>query len=97
LNYMMFETSCFRADLYAMRQIYHAGGFGEIVYSEGEYYHGPPLDVQDYKGIGSYNDWRQGGPPQWYPTHNNAYHIGVTDGTFTEVSCYGVKRDPDAP
>ena len=97
LNFMMFETSCFRADLYAMRQIYHAGGFGEIVYSEGEYYHGPPLDVQGYKGIGSYKDWRQGGPPQWYPTHNNAYHIGVTDGTFTEVSCYGVKRDPDAP
>jgi hypothetical protein len=32
---------------------------------------------------------RDGLPPQWYPTHNNAYYIGVTDGTFTEVSCLG--------
>jgi predicted dehydrogenase len=96
-KFMMFETSCFRADLYAMRQIYNAGGFGELVYSEGEYYHGQPLNVEGYKGIGSYKNWRQGGPPQWYPTHNNAYHIGVTGGTFTEVSCYGVKREAGAP
>src|SRR5208283_482732 len=26
-KYMMFETSCFRADLHAMREIYKAGGF----------------------------------------------------------------------
>src|SRR5690348_4990373 len=39
LKYMMFETSCFHEDLYAMRQIYRAGGFGKIVYSEGEYFH----------------------------------------------------------
>lgn len=96
LKFMMFETSCFRADLYAMRQIYQAGGFGEVVYSEGEYYHGHPLNVENYQGIGSYKNWRQGGPPQWYPTHNNAYHIGVTGGTFTEVSCMGVKRAADA-
>ena len=25
LKYMMFETSCFHEDLYAMRQIYNAG------------------------------------------------------------------------
>ena len=35
LKYMMFETSCFHDDLYAMRQIYKAGGFGKLVYSEG--------------------------------------------------------------
>ena len=39
LKYMMFETSCFHADCYAMRQIYQAGGFGRLIYSEGEYYH----------------------------------------------------------
>ena len=27
-KYMMFETSCFHEDLYAMRQIYNAGGLG---------------------------------------------------------------------
>jgi predicted dehydrogenase len=39
LKYMMFETSCFHEDLYAMRQIYNAGGLGKLIYSEGEYYH----------------------------------------------------------
>jgi hypothetical protein len=94
---MMFETSCMRADLFAMRKIFNAGGFGKVVYSEGEYFHGPPLSAfapgSTYKGIGSYNNWRGGGPPQWYPTHNNAYYIGVTGGTFTEVSCIGVERE----
>jgi len=95
LKFMMFETSCFRQNLYEMRKIYQAGGFGNIVYSEGEYYHGAPLSVKpgEYKGVGSYKNWRQGGPPMWYPTHNTAYHIGITGGTFLEVSCYGTKRN----
>ena len=39
------------------------------------------------KALGSYKDWRIGLPPQWYPTHSNAYYVGVTGGGFTEVSC----------
>lgn len=85
MKYMMFETSCFREDLYAMRQIYNEGGFGELVYSEGEYYHYMEVPIDSYKG------WRIGLPPQWYPTHSNAYHIGVSGGSFTEVSCIGIK------
>ena len=99
LNYMMFETSMFRANLYAMRQIYKAGGFGELIYSEGEYYHGPSADSEPVGpirptpyGSNSYKNWRPGLPVMWYPTHNNAYHIGVTDGTFVDVSCLGVRR-----
>jgi predicted dehydrogenase len=88
LKYMMFETSMFRANLYAMRQIYNAGGFGKIVYAEGEYWH---YADPNKPGIGSYNNWRNGGPPQWYPTHSDAYYIGVTNGTFLEVSCLGMK------
>ena len=83
LKYMMAETSCFRADCYGMRQIYHAGGFGRIVYSEGEYYH------YLAKPIGSYKNWRVGSPPLWYPTHSTAYYIGVTGKRFTSVSCLG--------
>ncbi len=81
LNYMMFETSSFHEDLHAMRQIYQAGGFGSLVYSEGEYYH------YMEEPIASYKDWRVGLPPQWYPTHSNAYYVCVTKGSFTEVSC----------
>ncbi len=36
LKYMMAETSCYRANCHAMREIYRAGGFGRLVYSEGE-------------------------------------------------------------
>jgi len=83
LNYMMFETSVFHDRLYAMRQIYNAGGFGKLVYSEGEYYSYTPTPVPAYK------DWRTGFPPQFYPTHSNAYYTAVTGGSFTEVSCLG--------
>jgi len=84
LNYMMFETSCFHEELYAMRRLYNSGTLGKILYSEGEYFHYQPTPLPSYK------EWRVGGPPQWYPTHSNAYYIGVTDGTFTEVSCMGI-------
>jgi len=83
-KYMMFETSSFHEDCYAMRQIYRAGGFGKLVYAEGEYFHYMP------NGLPSYRDWRKGLPPQWYPTHANAYYVSVTDGSFTEVSCLGM-------
>jgi len=80
-KYMMFETSYFHADLYAMRQIYNAGGLGKLVYAEGEYYHYMSEPIPSYK------DWRVGLPPQWYPTHSNAYYVGVSGGSFTEVCC----------
>ncbi len=83
LKYMMFETSCFRDNCYAMRQIYQAGGFGRVVFSEGEYYH------FHSRQIGSYKDWRVGCIPLWYPTHSTAYYVGVTGQSFTSVSCTG--------
>jgi predicted dehydrogenase len=83
-KYMMFETSAFYDECHAMRQIYRAGGFGKLVYSEGEYYHnGCAL-------LPSFRDWRIGMPPQWYPTHSNAFYVCVTGGSFTEVSCMGM-------
>jgi len=83
LKYMMAETSCFHEDCYAMRRIYHAGGFGRLLYSEGEYYHYSPTPIPSYK------EWRTGMPPLWYPTHSTAYYIGVTGKRFTSVSCIG--------
>jgi predicted dehydrogenase len=83
-QYMMFETSCFHEDCHAMREIYSAGGFGKLIYAEGEYYH------YMAEPIASYKDWRVGPPPQWYPTHATAYYVGVTGGSLTEVSCMGM-------
>ena len=85
LKYMMAETSCYRADCHAMRQIYRAGGFGRLVYSEGEYFH------YGTKPIGSFRGWRVGSPPLWYPTHSTAYYVGVTGKRFTSVSGLGFR------
>jgi predicted dehydrogenase len=82
-KYMMFETSAFHDDCHAEREIYRAGGFGKLTYAEGEYYHFAATPIPSYK------DWRVGGPPQYYPTHSNAYYCCVTGGSFTEVSCMG--------
>ena len=83
-KYMMFETSYYHAEVHAMRQLYNAGKLGKLVYSEGEYYH------YMAEPIASFRDWRVGLPPQWYPTHSNAYYTGVTGGSFTEVCCLGM-------
>ena len=83
LKYMMYETSTFHDDVYAMRQIYNAGGFGKMIYSEGEYFHYFPTALDGFNG------WRVGLPPQYYPTHSNGYYVCVTGGSFTEVSCMG--------
>jgi len=84
-KYMLFETSAFRADCHAMRQIHRAGGFGKLIYTEGEYYHYSSTPIASYK------NWRVGLPPQWYPTHSNAYYVCVTGGSFTEVCCMGMR------
>ena len=99
LVYAMFETSVFHDDLYAMEKLYAADVFGHIIYSEGEYCHPHSLGEPP---LASYKDWRKNGAPMWYPTHATAYYIGVTHGSFVEVSCQGTapfdksKRQPNA-
>ena len=95
-KYMMFETSAYHADLYGWHQKFKAGAYGKVIYSEGEYYHyfGKPIGGYN-PGTGKVDTkgWRNGLPPMWYPTHNNAYYICITGGTFTEVSCMGNRRN----
>ncbi|MEE8453097.1 MAG: Gfo/Idh/MocA family oxidoreductase, partial [Thermoguttaceae bacterium] len=85
MKYMMFETSCFRADCHAMRTIYHADGLGKLLFSEGEYHH----YHASKEPTPSYKQWRRGVPPMWYPTHATAYYVGVTGKRLTHVSCIG--------
>lgn len=87
LVYAMFETTAYRDSCYAMRQLYKAGAFGKMVYSEGEYYH---YSEGGIGSIGSWNNWRKGLPPQYYPTHSNGFYCCVTGGSFMEVSCMGM-------
>lgn len=89
LVYTMFETTAYRDSCYAMRQLYRGGAFGRILYTEGEYYH------YGVESIGSYNEWRVGLPPMYYPTHSNGFYCCVTGGSFTEVSCMGINSIQD--
>jgi predicted dehydrogenase len=56
LKNMMFETSAYHNEVYAMRTLYDVGEFGKMNYSEGEYY--PYMK----NPISSYKDWRVGLP-----------------------------------
>lgn len=96
LRYMMAETSYYRqADIYA-RNLFKQGGFGELYYSELEYYHDRgDLDalVADkttrfYEPDGSHS-WRWGLPPMNYPTHCTGHLVGVTAERIARVSCLG--------
>ena len=93
--YQMNETTAFRNSCFAMRKLYEAGKLGAITYTEGEYFH-PGSHQLDGKRTGSYNGWREGLPPQFYPTHSNGYYTCVTHGSFTEVASHGIRSDlPD--
>ncbi len=92
LKYAMFETSAFHDDVYAMEKIYQAGGFGKIVYSEGEYNH---TTAPGSPSIGSYGGWRGSGAPLWYPTHATAYYVAVTHKRFVDVSARGIQPFDD--
>lgn len=97
LKYMNAETSYYRAETELARQLYKAGVFGELVYSEAEYYHPGigrathELSVRDGK-----RTWRYGFPPMLYPTHSTAFLVGVTGERLTKVSCVGT-GDPNEP
>ncbi|MCF6286703.1 MAG: Gfo/Idh/MocA family oxidoreductase, partial [Candidatus Hydrogenedentes bacterium] len=49
MNYMLFETTTFRPDCYAMRNIFEAGDFGRMRSSEGEDYHYMGKAIDSFK------------------------------------------------
>jgi len=88
--YMMAETSYYRWDTITARRLYEDGKFGELMYSEVEYYH--PAIGAGYDGLSYYQGkrtWRYGYPPMLYPTHSTGFLVGVSHERLTEVSCLG--------
>lgn len=89
-KYMMAETSYYRYHTIAARDLYQQGKFGELFYSEVEYYH--PRTEASMKKFWYHNGkrtWRYGFPPMHYPTHSTGFLVGVTRERLTEVSCLG--------
>ena len=92
LKYMMAESSYYRQECIFARNLYRAGGFGELFYFEAEYYH----DVRDNTAPGTLGfnpdgsrSWRWGYVPMWYPTHSLGFVTGVTRERIEKVSCLG--------
>jgi predicted dehydrogenase len=96
LRYMMAESSWYRQENIHARNLFRAGAFGELFYTETEYYHDGGDPDKETANIGSlvYNpdgtrSWRWGFPPMLYPTHCNGFLTGVTGERIVKVSCLG--------
>jgi predicted dehydrogenase len=86
LTYMMAETSYYRRETMQARQWYQEGRFGELFYSEGEYWHEHLEDLMFDNGQPT---WRYGFPPMHYPTHSTAFLVSVTGERLARVQCVG--------
>ncbi len=98
LTYMMHESSWYRQPCIAARELYEAGEFGQLCYSEVEYYH-PGIGTRSnslsrWQGLKS---WRYGFPPMLYPTHSLGLLVGVTGERIVKVSCAGQHVGDDFP
>jgi predicted dehydrogenase len=102
VRYMMAETSHYRAPAMLMRQMIQDGLFGEVLYSETEYYHPAKKGSAERQSLWYFNGeptWRHCYPPMHYITHCTDFVVGVTGERFTAVSCMGrgatVEEDPE--
>jgi len=89
LKYMMAESSYYRQECIAARELYQAGKFGNLFYSEVEYYHNNICTFPSQPDV-----WRFGFPPMLYPTHSTGFLVGVTKERLVEVSCLGTREEP---
>lgn len=96
LRYMMAETSYYRSGCILARNLYKQGGFGELFYTEAEYYHdkGDLQALNTNKTTRFWNrngspSWRWGFPPLMYSTHATSYLVGVTKERVRKVSALG--------
>ncbi len=89
LKYMMAESSYYRQECIAARELYQAGKFGNLFYSEVEYYHNFICTYPSQPDV-----WRYGFPPMLYPTHSTGFLVGVTKERLVEVSCLGTREEP---
>jgi predicted dehydrogenase len=98
LTYMMHESSCYRQATIAARELYQAGAFGRLAYSEVEYYH-PGIGARAntltrWQGLKS---WRHGLPPMLYATHALGFLVGITKERIVKVSCLGQRAGATFP
>ncbi len=98
LRYMMHESSWYRQECIAARELYRSGGLGRLIYSEFEYYHdGIGTRSDNRQRWGGEKSWRMGFPPMLYPTHSLGFLVGTTGERIVKVSCLGQRIGDDFP
>ena len=88
LRYMMAESSYYRQECIAARDLYQKGEFGNLFYSECEYYHNFICSQPSEPDV-----WRFGFPPMLYPTHSTAFLVGVTKERIKSLYCIGMSEE----
>ena len=96
LVYMLGETSYYYPSTIYCRDRFARGGFGKVVYSEGEYRHDFDLGLYQVMRTRAGDRWRElgGAPPMYYPTHSVSQIVSVTGAHATRVSCVGIPGYP---
>ncbi|MDR3689192.1 MAG: Gfo/Idh/MocA family oxidoreductase [Fimbriimonas sp.] len=96
--YMIGETSYYYPGAIYCRRRFAEGGFGQVVYSEGEYYHDWDHGLYEVMKARAGDRWREEGgmPPMHYPTHSTGGILSILGTYATHVSCQGfVDHDED--
>jgi predicted dehydrogenase len=96
--YVLGETSYYYSWVFYCRQRYLSGDFGNIVFSDSDYFHDLEHGLREVFQERGGERWRETAviPPMYYVTHNTSQIIAVTGAHFTHVSCQGfVDNDPD--
>jgi predicted dehydrogenase len=89
--YVMGETSYYYSWVFYCRQRFEAGDFGDIIFSESDYFHDLEHGLLEvFKARGG-DRWQEIAviPPMYYITHCTSQIIAITGARFTEVSCQG--------
>ena len=96
--YMLGETSYYYPCAIYCRERYRNGDFGDVVYSEAEYYHDYSHGLYGVAQSRHGAAWEQyyGQPPMYYPTHSVSMIVSVTGAYATHVCGMGfVDRHED--
>lgn len=89
--YMMGETSYYYPDVIYCRNKFREGAFGDVVFTECEYYHDWDHGLYDVMKRRGGDNWKStaGSPPMHYSTHSISCFVSVTGASLTKVSCQG--------
>ena len=90
LKYMAGENDCFLGFIEAWKKMYEEGKFGEAVYAEAEYLHGPKdinFKAEDYPK----EHWRTFNPAIKYVTHDLGPLLYIMNDRVVSVNC----QEPD--